>query len=100
MPHRASVASFGPRLRRRREAHGFGLNQLAERLGVSAGYWSRIERGQEKPPRDELIERVAGILALRLDDLFIDAGRLPPDMRDDLRSVVKLWRSTSRKGVS
>ncbi len=84
--------TFGARIRQRRELMGFGLNEFAQRLAVSPAYWSRIERDQEKPPRDDLIERAAAILEIRLDDLFIDAGRLPPDMRDDLRGVVALWR--------
>lgn len=91
---------FGLRIRRRREALGFGLNEFAQRLDVSPAYWSRIERDQEKPPRDDLIERAAAILEIRLDDLFVDAGRLPPDMRDELREVVQLWRKTTRKQES
>lgn len=87
---------FGSRIRRRREAMGFGLNEFALRLDVSAAYWSRIERDQEKPPRDDLIERAAAILEIRLDDLFVDAGRLPPDMRNNLRGVVQLWRRNTQ----
>lgn len=89
--------TFGPRVRRQREIQGFGLNEFAQRLGVSPAYWSRIERDQEKPPRDDLVERAAAILDLRLDDLFIDAGRLPPDMRGDLRAVVQHWRRRGDK---
>lgn len=83
---------FGQIVRARRKEMSIGLNELAERLGLSPAYWSRIERGHEKPPRDEIIERVAAILDLRLDDLFVNAQRLPPDMRDDLRRVVALYR--------
>lgn len=84
--------SFGRLVRARRNELGYGLNEFAERLGLSPAYWSRIERGHEKPPRDEIIERVAAILDLRLDDLFVQAERLPPDMRDDLSRVVALYR--------
>ena len=84
--------SFGHVVRARRNEKGYGLNEFAERLGLSPAYWSRIERGHEKPPRDEVIERVAAILDLRLDELFVQADRLPPDMRSDLRRVVALYR--------
>lgn len=84
--------SFGRLVRARRNELGYGLNEFAERLGLSPAYWSRIERGHERPPRDEVIERVAAILDLRLDDLFVQAERLPPDMRDDLGRVVALYR--------
>lgn len=59
---------------------------------ASGPYWSRVEREQENPPRDELIEHAAAILGVRMDDLFVEAGRLPPDMRSDLKHVVQTYR--------
>jgi len=84
--------SFGASVRAKRTAEGIGLNDFAERLGVSPAYWSRVEREQENPPRDELVEKAAAILGVRLDDLFVEAGRLPPDMRQDLKQVVQAYR--------
>ncbi|MGG5823051.1 helix-turn-helix domain-containing protein [Falsiroseomonas sp. HW251] len=84
--------SFGACVRARRTALGIGLNDFAERLDVSPAYWSRIEREMEKPPRDELIERAAAILGVRMDDLFVEAQRLPPDMRKDMAKVVLAYR--------
>lgn len=84
--------SFGSVVRERRTALGIGLNDFAERLGISPAYWSRIERDHEKPPRDELIERASAILGVRMDDLFVEAQRLPPDMRKDMAKVVLAYR--------
>ena len=84
--------SFGERIRSRRIELDIGLNDFAERIGCSSAYWSRIERDKEKPPRDELIERAAAILGLTLDELFIRAERLPPDMQRDLGWVVVVYR--------
>ncbi|APF36742.1 transcriptional regulator [Chelatococcus daeguensis] len=84
--------AFGLTVRAKRTEQGIGLNDFAERLGVSPAYWSRVEREQEKPPRDELVERAAAILGVRMDDLFVEAGRLPPDMRSDLKQVVQAYR--------
>ena len=84
--------SFGAVIRERRTELGIGLMDMAERLGVSAPYWSRIERGLESPPRDHLIERAAAILGLQMDDLFVKAQRLPPDMRTDMEKVVRAYR--------
>jgi transcriptional regulator with XRE-family HTH domain len=84
--------AFGLTVRTKRIEQGIGLNDFAERLGVSPAYWSRVEREQEKPPRDELVERAAAILGVRMDDLFVEAGRLPPDMRSDLKQVVQAYR--------
>lgn len=84
--------SFGSMVREKRQALAISLNDFSERLGVSPAYWSRIERDQEKPPRDDLIEKAAAILGVRLDDLFVEAERLPPDMRKDMAKVVQAYR--------
>ena len=44
--------SFGRIIRERRTALGIGMTDMADRLGISAAYWSRIERDMESPPRD------------------------------------------------
>lgn len=36
--------------------------------------------------------RIAAILEVKLDDLFCEAGRLPPDLRGDIKAVVTLYR--------
>ena len=54
--------AFGQIVRFHRNAKGSGLNEFAERLGVSPAYCSRVEREQENPTRDDLVERVAAIL--------------------------------------
>ena len=84
--------SFGAVIRERRSALGIGLVDMSERLGISAPYLSRIERELESPPRDQLIERAAAILGLQMDDLFVRAQRLPPDMRNDMEKVVRAYR--------
>ena len=84
--------SFGSIIRARRTELGIGLTDMADRLQISAAYWSRIERDMESPPRDQLIERAAAILGLRMDDLFVEAQRLPPDMRTDMATVVHAYR--------
>jgi transcriptional regulator with XRE-family HTH domain len=90
--------AFGLTVRAKRTERGIGLNDFAERLGVSPAYWSRVEREQEKPPRDVLVEKAAAILGVQLDDLFVEAGRLPPDMRDDLKKVVQAYRRLRYQG--
>ena len=84
--------SFGSVIRNRRTALGISLNDLAERLEISPASWSRIERDHENPPRDELIERAAAILGVQVDELFVEAQRLPPDMRRDIGRVVLAYR--------
>ena len=84
--------AFGDLVRGRRTALAIGLNDMAERLGISPGYWSRIERNLDRPPSDEVVERAAAILGIPLDELFVEAQRLPPDMRKDMGGVVLAYR--------
>jgi transcriptional regulator with XRE-family HTH domain len=84
--------AFGEVVRARRTELGIGLNDLAERLGISPGYWSRIERNLDKPPSDEIVQRAAAVLGIPLDALFVEAQRLPPDMRKDIGRAVLAYR--------
>ena len=92
--------SFGSVIRTRRTEMGIGLNDFAGRIDMSPAYWSRIEREIEKPPRDEVIEKAAAVLGIRLDDLFIEADRFPPDMRRDVARVVRAYRRARAIGAS
>ena len=68
------------------------MNTFARRIGVSPAYWSRVERDMEKPPKDNLILGAAQHLEISADDAFVEAQRLPPDIREDLRELVRLYR--------
>ena len=83
---------FGDFIRQKREEAEIPLNDFARRIDISPAYWSRIERNMEKPPKDELIRKAAEILGIDPDDAFVEASRLPPDMRDDVASVVRMYR--------
>jgi transcriptional regulator with XRE-family HTH domain len=66
------------------------LRDFAQKIDISPAYWSRIEREMEKAPKDELMEKAARVLGL--DEVFIEASRLPPDMQRDVRGVVQAYR--------
>lgn len=84
--------AFGDVVRARRTELEIGLNDMASRLGISPGYWSRVERNLDPPPSDEVVERAAAILGIPLDLIFVEARRLPPDMRKDIGQVVLAYR--------
>lgn len=67
--------ALGALIRKLRREHRLTLNQLAERVPMSASNLSRIELGSQGPPADEVIERIA--LALEVDpaELLRAAGR-------------------------
>lgn len=83
---------FGAYIRQKRDAKGIAMNDFARQLDISPAYWSRIEREMEKPPKDELIRKAAEILGENPDEAFIEASRLPPDMREDVGDIVRMYR--------
>ena len=84
---------FGAFVRARRQSLGIALNDFAARIGISPAYWSRIERDMEKPPKDELIDACARVLGIDADEIYAQAGRLPPDLRPHLKEIVVMWRN-------
>ena len=84
--------AFGQWIRAKREEANIMLIDFARDINISPAYWSRIERDLESPPRDQLIERAAAILGVQMDDLYVEARRLPPDMRQDMAKVVRAYR--------
>lgn len=81
---------FGETVRVLREAQGLGLRAAAEQLGISPAYLSRIERGREKPPRPELIRKMATTFGGDADLLFRLAESTDPELADYVNSVPAL----------
>ena len=73
------------------------MNDFARQLGISPAYWSRIEREMENPPKDDLIRKAAELLGINPDDAFVEASRLPPDMRENVGNLVRMYRKQAAK---
>lgn len=71
---------FGETVREMRQARGIGLRAAAERLEISPAYLSRIERGKERPPKPEVVKRIALLLGGDADVLFKLAQSTDPDL--------------------
>jgi transcriptional regulator with XRE-family HTH domain len=74
---------IGQRLRDARQAHGYSLRHLADRLGVSPSLISQIETGRARPSVSSLYA-IATELGVSIDDLlFLDSERpvAAPDPR-------------------
>lgn len=67
-------AEFGQYLRSVRQAKKISIRQLAKAVSKTPTYISDIEKGNNKPPERELLDRI--ILALQLEEL--------PDIRNRL----------------
>ena len=73
---------FGETIREMRVAQEMGLRTAAERLGISPAYLSRVERGKERPPRPDLVKRMATLLGGDPDMLFRLAQSTDPDLAE------------------
>jgi len=78
---------FGETIREMREAQKLGLRVAAERLGISPAYLSRIERGRERPPKPELVKKLARLLGGDADLLFRLAASTDPDIAEYMNLV-------------
>ena len=87
--------SFGSTIRREREAQEMTLCELAQQIGISIAYFSRIERERENPPPDRLVAALAYALGLSQDELFAAARRLPPDLRSRAEEVIAVYRQSA-----
>jgi transcriptional regulator with XRE-family HTH domain len=67
--------ALGALLRKLRRERGYTLDQLANRIPMSASNLSRLELGSQGPPADEIIERLASALEVPANDLLRAAGR-------------------------
>lgn len=55
---------FGPRFRENRKKREITMLEFCHRAKINQGYWSRVERGETKPPRKELLERAVRALGM------------------------------------
>jgi HTH-type transcriptional regulator, competence development regulator len=69
--------AFGERVRSLRRERKITQRELAEQIPMSSGHLSRIETGDYGPPSDEVIERLAEVLATDRIELLRLAGRDP-----------------------
>lgn len=67
--------ALGALVRRLRRERRLTLRQLAERVPMSASNLSRIELGEQGPPPDEVIQRIAVALEADPAELLRAAGR-------------------------
>jgi transcriptional regulator with XRE-family HTH domain len=65
--------AVGEALRRRRQAQGRTLREVAEAAGVSLTYLSEVERGR-KEPSSEVLEAICAALHLVLAELLFEVA--------------------------
>jgi PAS domain S-box-containing protein len=85
---------FGERLRELRRLKGLTQQQLADRVGVSFTYVSKLETGALPPPREKTIVALTKALDGEPDELLALAGKIPHELlrRVDAQTI-RLLRS-------
>jgi HTH-type transcriptional regulator, competence development regulator len=87
---------FGAFIRRQREAREIGLREMANMIGVSPTYLSKVERDEFPPPTEDRVKAIAKIIQHDLDDLLALAGRVSSDLSEIIRQQPKEMASFLR----
>ena len=94
---------FGTFIKSAREAHQqadrrhWTLRQTAQRIGIEPSYLSKIERGVEKPPSEEMIVRLATELGIDKDVLLAMGGKLSKELQAIIMARPKLFAELLRQ---
>ena len=96
---------FGEAVRAKRMARmetdpAFSVRKVAERVGIEPSYLSKIERGEQAPPGEETIRRIANELGEDADTLLALGGKVSGDLLEIIRErpsvVAELLRSVRK----
>lgn len=72
---------LGQRIKKERLALVMTQRDLADAVGITVPYMSKIEAGKETPTEEKLV-KLAEVLKLNPDELILAAGRMPADVMD------------------
>lgn len=96
MTDKSNAEHLGTRVKKLRKEKGYTQIELAERLGITQGYLSEIERGNETPGR-ELYFVLAEKLDTNMEYLYSGSSEfIPQDMR--IRKLM-YWLENQEKTV-
>jgi transcriptional regulator with XRE-family HTH domain len=93
--------ALGARLRQLRRAAKLTQREVAGRIPMSAANLSRVENGEQGPPADETIERLARALEADPAELLALAGRAgSPTSSDAILREVRQLRAEVKDGLA
>lgn len=96
------MSHFGATLKLLRTDAGFSLRQLAQRVGVSSAYLSRVEHGHDQPPTPDRLVAIAHALGASPTLLLDLADRVGPFVSNYLAEVPaanQLFLDVARRGL-
>lgn len=77
---------FGEVLKKIRVEKGLSIRKISAKCGLSASYWSYLERGKFGPPSISKIKQIARELEINSDRLLAEAGHFTPDIAKVIRN--------------
>ena len=83
--------TFGDFIIAKRTEKGISLRKMAELMGLSAPYWSDVEKGRKNPPKIEKLEQLAQLLTLTDEEktLMLDlAGKDRKSVAPDIPEYI------------
>lgn len=89
---------IGRRIQILRQEHGMSISELAEKAQVAKSYLSNIERGIQKNPSIQTLEKVAEALRVTVDDILhvpTQSGKAQLDSQ-----WIELVREAMQSGVT
>jgi transcriptional regulator with XRE-family HTH domain len=84
----------GTNIRRYRKRAGLSQEALAEKLDLSLNFIGQVERGSRAPSFSSL-GRIAQVLKVDVQDLFLPLSVKPLSAKQDRRQVLRLLRRLS-----
>lgn len=96
-PARGRDVAFGDFVRKRRLDLNIGLREFASKLDLSPAFISKMEIGDFKPPKEENIKKMAGILKVDEDELLAKAGKISSELQNMIMRKPKLYASLLRR---
>ena len=96
------MTAFGDYVRERRELQkrtdkAYSVRQVAHRIGVQPAYLSKVERGEQAPPSEQTILRLATELGEDPDVLLALAGKVSSDLQQVIRQRPQLFAQLIRE---
>ena len=97
-PHSNEI-SFGQVVRDKRTELGYSLRKFAQTVGLSPSYVSLMERGEQPPPGEDNIRKIALALNLNEDDLLAKAGKVSSELKQIIMEHPALVADVLRTAV-
>lgn len=82
---------IGERIKMLRKKRNLSLTELSEKAGVAKSYLSSIERGIQKNPSIQFLEKIGQVLGITVEEFLHieEADRAPEPLDDEWAALVK-----------